>query len=631
MISVESVKPTTGRAASLLLLSLGPVQDFIAAARRCQDLWYGSYMLSELSRAAAEAVKAACGVDDALIFPGALNNDKAAVANKILARVPTGVDPAAVAKAARDAMGRRLKHMADTAWPAAGDPYFNRERAERQLDELMELFWVSVPSAGDYPAALVRAETLLAARKVTKSWSAQGIPGDGVGVPKSSLDGLRESVIAKEAYKKYGRQPEQLRRRYGIKNGKEQLCGVALLKRMGVENATTSGASSSPAFHSTSHMAAAPLLVRFARQGTDVSGYLPEARTRIRSGEQQTVTLTPPADLGYEAGEVEVPRTFAGGSDGFDGAVFFEDRLAQDFFPERWQRDELRDAEGALRNHLKGITPVPYYAMLLADGDSMGAHLKTIAKGPDGWRAHQEFSQKLDAFAVGARKLVEGFGGSLVYSGGDDVMALLPLHTALACADALRQSFTATLAEHEGSGMTLSVGLAFMHHLVPMDRARRMAKQAERAAKDDAGRDALAIVLDKRSGVTLTIHDKWSGGLHTRLDQWAGLIRSEGLPNGVAYELERMLATFEHEPPYDDGEVAAIKALARQIIARKRANRGADDMNKDVVKQLEETFERSGDPKKAIATLSGELQVARLLLAAYNVAWGPLTGGVDHE
>jgi len=37
----------------LLICSIGPVQDFIATARRSRDLWYGSWMLSELAKSAA--------------------------------------------------------------------------------------------------------------------------------------------------------------------------------------------------------------------------------------------------------------------------------------------------------------------------------------------------------------------------------------------------------------------------------------------------------------------------------------------------------------------------------------------------------------------------------------------------
>ena len=38
--------------AALLVFSIGPVQDFIATARRTQDLWMGSYILAYLSAAA---------------------------------------------------------------------------------------------------------------------------------------------------------------------------------------------------------------------------------------------------------------------------------------------------------------------------------------------------------------------------------------------------------------------------------------------------------------------------------------------------------------------------------------------------------------------------------------------------
>ena len=43
--------------AHLLQLAVGPVQEFIAAARRTRDLWFGSYLLSEISKAAAEAIR----------------------------------------------------------------------------------------------------------------------------------------------------------------------------------------------------------------------------------------------------------------------------------------------------------------------------------------------------------------------------------------------------------------------------------------------------------------------------------------------------------------------------------------------------------------------------------------------
>lgn len=98
----------------LLQISVGPVQEFIAAARRTRDLWFGSSMLSEISKAAAKAVKDA---EAELIFPepnGDLKPDSdLSVANVILARA-SGDDQAmnALAERAREAAVARFKEFA---------------------------------------------------------------------------------------------------------------------------------------------------------------------------------------------------------------------------------------------------------------------------------------------------------------------------------------------------------------------------------------------------------------------------------------------------------------------------------------------------------------------------------------
>lgn len=99
----------------LLALTVGPVQDFIAAARRTRDLWFGSYLLSEVSKAAAKAVGDHVGINK-LIFP-APNNDADLqrgsplnVANVILAEVGDS-DPAPVAREAKEA----ARHAGETS------------------------------------------------------------------------------------------------------------------------------------------------------------------------------------------------------------------------------------------------------------------------------------------------------------------------------------------------------------------------------------------------------------------------------------------------------------------------------------------------------------------------------------
>lgn len=58
----------------LFLFSLGPVQSFIASARKTQDLWAGSYLLSHfvrklISKAALKDLENTFAVNIAVVFP----------------------------------------------------------------------------------------------------------------------------------------------------------------------------------------------------------------------------------------------------------------------------------------------------------------------------------------------------------------------------------------------------------------------------------------------------------------------------------------------------------------------------------------------------------------------------------
>ena len=183
--------------AHVLVISLGPIQEFIASARRCQDLWFGSYLLSELARAAAKALPGA-----ALVFPDAQTaaaapNRRAEVANKIVAVIDGDAGAVrAAAESARTAMEARRDAVMRDVFDRVPVEHFRRDTAEAQVKGLMEFLWVAVDAgAGDagYKAARREAERLLAARKNTRQW--QQPPWGMAGVPKSSLDGLRESVL----------------------------------------------------------------------------------------------------------------------------------------------------------------------------------------------------------------------------------------------------------------------------------------------------------------------------------------------------------------------------------------------------------------------------------------------------
>ncbi|GIL09187.1 MAG: hypothetical protein BroJett033_6980 [Chloroflexota bacterium] len=140
-----------------------------------------------------------------------------------------------------------------------------------------------------------------------------------------------------------------------------------------------------------------------------------------------------------------------------------------------------------------------YFAILAMDGDRMGPKLSGLKSG----NAHRAFSAALAEFAdktvpdiishydAEAKSNKHG-RAALVYAGGDDVLALLPLRYAIPCADTIRRKYAEKLSGMVDSP-TMSAGIAVVPSNYPLDIALSLARSAERSAKHDYGRDAVVV------------------------------------------------------------------------------------------------------------------------------------------
>jgi len=577
----------------LIIFHVGPVQDFIATARRSRDLWFGSWLLSELSKAAALEIVRQNGNNIAcLIFPAPnnlaeLQSEDFNVPNKVMALVKQS--PAELGEDVRKAILARLHAICDDAY-AKVKGSFDRTTAKRQVDDMLEFFWAACPVNENYSQARDQAEALMAARKVTRDFAAVTW---GSSTPKSSLDGQRESVIPETAYDQMTE--EQLRRDYGVRVG-ERLCGVGLLKRHGKRG------SGADRFFSTSHVAALPLLEQLTNQSA-TDEYIKSLKE---------LGISPD-----ELGNVPTSHPVFGH---YDGHLLFEERLSE-FFEEE---DKLKQAKEALRKFRRSAfsdlpehyrSPIPYYALLLADGDRMGKAINEQKTADQ----HRALSQHLSRFAGKVAGIVKDHKGSLVYSGGDDVLAFVPLHTVLACARSLAETFRKELAsfkvleDGKETSPTLSVGIVVAHHLEPLSDTLALARAAEKAAKSVPGKNALAVTVSKRSGVDRTVAGTW-GTLDQRLERFIALHRTDAIPDGAAYELRDLALRlgFLEE---------AMRKEAMRILCRKEAQRGLQPIAKNVLQELGELINLQRVP---IAELADELIIAREFAAAQDQAKTPL-------
>lgn len=616
----------------LISITIGPVQDFIATSRRTRDLWFGSWLLSELSKAAAKSIG-----KEKLIFP-AIKKDEYLepdsdfnVVNKILAVVE---DPDNTAKDCRDAIDVQLNAIYDRLFKklkgklisAKGfsPSVFYHDNAKCQLDDLVEFYWAAYPYDPDsYGECRAKVDGLLSARKSTRNFdSANRWAG---AVPKSSLDGQRESVILDDAI-----DDPEIQRIFRLRK-KERLCGVGVLKRLAEEEAE----EKTGRFASTSHMAAYPLLTHLKDT--------PENRTAFKELARVLTDSVFELEMKHDFGSVPLhlgndllrepldgPREHY-----LDGRLIFENRLRDLPFSGANQEEreaKRRAAELALKEFRRvafGDTskPSPYFALLLADGDNMGKAID----GHDNRDKHKELSESLSRFALNddleqpdVNRIVKEYFGSLVYAGGDDVLAILPLHTVIQCAKTLAVAFEGYLGEfgftdeHERNvSPTLSVGIAICHHTEPLQESLATMRRAEKAAKAVIGKNALAIILSKRSGADTTISGSWDKDRNTgrsfdeRLRHFIQLFIDDALPHGVAHEIRDLAYRF--------GDVAdgkAVRMEALRILSRKRTDKGLKPVDKTILVEIGGII-MNGDYR--LEELSDELIVAREFVNAYKV------------
>lgn len=616
----------------LLAIGIGPAQDFIASARRSRDLWYASWLLSEVAKSAALEIVSS-EEQCSLIFPSPSNpnselqpNSDFSVVNKIVAEVETE-NVGVLCGSVYTAMLDRLHTMRDDAFESLkklkvnGKSAIRWEKAESQIDDLIEYYWVAIPSSDPtkYESVRKNAEALLAARKVTRNFRPSIQWADGV--PKCSLDGIRESVIIESAYDSLDERT--LRIKLGVRKG-ERLCGVCLLKRLGNRKTNDS-------FFSTSHVAALPVLERLNSKNP-VQDYIQSLAGLLRIGEDEIKK-----DLGHIPRQATLrPHQYFCNDDGsllYDGHLLFEERLSEFF------RDEatLKKAKEALRRFFessfgdRNIQPIPYYAILQGDGDRMGVAIDEQAKlGVD---KHRELSQKLSQFAKSVKMIVEvENSGSCIYAGGDDVLALVPLHRAVVCARTLAEKFQAEMKDFPTDtdgrkSPTLSVGLAVGHHLDPLQDTLELARNAERAAKRVRGKNALAITVSKRSGIDRTIKGSWGretlgGPLDERLNFFVFLHLSDELPDAAAFELQELAMRLKPPEGIGDEEKEdlqkAQRVEAKRILKRKQPKHGQEAALVDEVYDKLRLF--IDKEKLPLEELAEEIIVARLFADAVNQA-----------
>lgn len=616
-----------------LSVALGPVQTFIEASRSVRDLWSGSVMLSWLIFQGIRRIleqlgptalvfptlrasplvdlwlRNACGLEQ-VEMPARRSLRAPALPNRFLALVPWGSEGRSarmMADACRHAIEdgwqrlaaavhhragsvlKRLDRHWDRRWDAQVGSFFNVTTSilpcyRNRDDQLASFFGRERSFAEIWPEAhqvrgmadSIRPEDRcsffqkgsgrwqanleLSARMMEAQRTIRPVPNLNEEVPsppKCSLLGSYEQMGPSElgASAKFWGQAAQARQ-LRLKQ-RERLCAIALCKRLATD----------------------AFLQKELGLGTEAVS-VPD-------------TATVAARLWLHGASIDT-------TDGWNGRWLHQKsrgdvELAEEKPPS--QNVWIRITQ-ARKKH--GYAPA-YYAVLMLDADDMGSWLKgdkapTVeevlhpklvdyyksvaakclleARRPVGPAQHAAISEALNMFASHIAPGIvesEGFCGTMIYSGGDDLLALLPAREAIKCAHRLQEAFRGIPGYYPGwtkigarrvvtmgRKATLSAGIAFVHYKYDLRAAIADARETEKNSKEK-GRNRLTLRFVRRSGERPEIGLNWelAPWLQRAVDAFAG-----GASDRWVYHLRREQQTLQALPP------DAVGSEVRRIVSR---------------------------------------------------------------
>ncbi len=537
---------------ALLFFSIGPVQPFIEQARKASDLWMGSLLLSELMHAGLVDYKPDGIYASKLLYPDLSNEIQpprtiADLPNKFVAEHDSLEEAQQAAESVISHIKIYWQNLADNVWVKWFAEYRDQTletiwNRQVEFESLFESYWAATEWAENEPygAAFGRGQRLLDARKRLRNFPCADEPSE-----KSVISGEREALHrAKDSVPRRDQAARNFWEEMAERIAREKDTPTGLLKRKNTERldavdtvrrfATQLGNFAYTAFPSVDTTATKSFIDAVIKEiGPDTASDLakkarvwaewayevyPRDFTRKNEAKEDLdlVSLLQHCDGKGLRWQNLTPRRILDRTGPVKGDPTEEQK--------RQARAKAEEGRKALDEFLKQVPselgrPPSYYALLIMDGDNMG-HL--ISSQEDKAH-HQNLSKKLSEFARGVegdegiqrvhgvQEIVEKkHHGRVVYAGGDDVMAFLPLSDALDAAQELRAEYQTTLRDIT-TNATASASITIAHCLTPLKLVLKAAREAEEAAKERYGRNALVVALLRRSGSATIVGAHWSG------------------------------------------------------------------------------------------------------------------------
>ncbi len=268
-----------------------------------------------------------------------------------------------------------------------------------------------------------------------------------------------------------------------------------------------------------------------------------------------------------------------------------------------------------------------YVAFVAADGDNFGKCMARLG----------EKASLFNVFGAELAKLVNDYGGQVIYQGGDDVSFYAPVYNEEKNLDIfglikrIDKALTETISNNEdviglGINVSMSYGVAISYEKHPMAETRQLAEELMYEAKAIEGKNAIVWKLRKHSGqlaggkISKNNRDlfKSTCGLQT----YASRVEDEFL-HSITYWLKRYEDPLHYilEKSIGPNANAATNMPVRKAMLEnfidKNFNEDVHDRSKELLTSLipillDPSFE--GKPEEAISYLHNALRYVGLLI-----------------
>lgn len=473
----------------LAIFQIGPVQEYISCAKRTQDFWSGSYILSYLAAVAIATVDNK--LPNRIIYP-VHDDDELVDAVKAKPEEPSEHNFKSVKKyigtlpnrfvAIHDekkkliaVLNESKKNVINAYQKLVSRVKLRLEKEagkscildeewnsiwERQGKNFIETCWAiyDMNTSIDYGGNCgnyMNAERLFGARKGIRDFK-QILP-DGEPGEKCTLCGERQALkgntrSARELWKELVLSLASSNYKYSFREN-DRLCSTCVVKRLAPDIFFKAPLY----FPSTSAFAVSSALDELARNWDN---------TKIQESVQNFIAEFNGLKLNHPDNNRPIPIIESHLKDKiknnqrifhWDGRLFIADTYQPDKLIKEYKIDKnavqptvescnsCRDALKNLMNNLKmdnlkDVLPSKYYAVLMMDGDNMGEHLSEC----NDKKEHRDFSECLSDFS---RKIVpllaeQYFRGKVVYFGGDEGVIFVGLEDLLPLMRYLRAAFS---------------------------------------------------------------------------------------------------------------------------------------------------------------------------------------------